>query len=370
MANMTGARGTKTRLVIGAVKCDVILHGTVADAPKLKDYATAGPHGRPLRRVQRAVESAPEDTVADGGIVPVQKARPLEVGPPSIDVSAEVLRRQEGLLGNLASEAEKAGGSLKLSRSPAEAAELGPVPTVDQGPGELRSVLVEEPGEGESIDSMPALEPEHLLRGIRQADGSFIDLTKQLADIEARTSLDTMEVVATIDIGQVPRNRVQGSYYVSFDKIKDGEGEPGTIRVLYEAMRSVRRAPVVKYTARSRQALGVLTANGRTGTLELLKLAWAEDVRVPGEKQLAHMKASVYDVEVEAMAELLRALGESKAEGLDVLRDDARELRDELEAAATSGELEDFTVFEPQPEPVGTDLMAALEASLAAVARS
>jgi non-homologous end joining protein Ku len=342
-ATMVGARGTKTVLKIGAVEAPVILHGTVADTPKLKDYATAGPHGRPLRYVQRAAPAPVPETPA-GEETPVRPGAPLDVGPgPG--------RERETF-----EDAPRARPPIVTG-------------TVDQGPGIMRQVLIEAPGEGESDDDMPELGRSDLHRGIRQEDGTFIDLTAQLAAIEERTKLDRMEAVYTMDVGQVPRANVQGSYYVAGRSPDKGEDVPGdalhVLRATIEAMRLIRRVLVVKWTAKTRQSLGVMTVRGHDGAIVLLRLAWAEDVRVPGHAQLAHLKATVYEQEVSAMVELLEALHETKREGLDTLRDDARELREELERKALAGELNEFAVA-PVPEAPAGGLMAALKASLAA----
>lgn len=345
MATMNGARGTRTKFVFGAVKCDVILHGTVAEAPKLKDYATAGPNGRPLRRVERAVRAEVADTPVGETVAVEERARPLKVSGVEVEPVAT----------------HEPAPAPVTNGSP-------PVPEAwrDTGPGRFAAVLIEEPGEGETEEDMPALLPENLRRGLRLEDGTFVDLTAELADIEAKSKLETMEVISTLDVGQVPRNRVQGSYYVSFEPVRDGDGNPGVLRALYEGMRKSRRAPVVKWTAKTKQSLGVMTVNAKTGTLELLKLAFAEDVRAPGAKQLAHLQAKVYVEEVDAFAELLLAYSETRSEGLDAVRDDARELREELEERAREGSVGDFVV-PPVPETPEGDLLDALSASLDAV---
>jgi non-homologous end joining protein Ku len=334
MATMDGARGTKTMLRVGLIPpVPVILHGTVADSPKLKDYAVAGPNGRPLRYVQRA-EAAPVEEVPEGQPVPVRH-----------DAAGVTPTEDPG--------PELPPGTATVPATWDEASV----------PGRFRNVLIEEPPEGGSEDEQPEVTPEQVQRGLRLDDGTFVNLTKSLALIEQRTKLEQMEVIATLDYGQVPRERVIGSYYLAAEST---DAAP-IMRLIYEATRKVRRACVVKWTARTKQSLGILVPQPSTGALLVLKLAWAEDVREPGPKQLAHQQASVHDVEVDAMAELLLALGETRRTGLDVLRDDARELREELEAQARAGKPERFRMPMVQEAPREVPLTEMLEASVRAL---
>lgn len=345
MATMENAKGTKTVLKVGQIERPVILHTIVSEPGKLKDYAVAGPNGRALRRIDRA-EAAPEEESA-GGDVPV-KAAPL---------ATSELEARPVPVEDPGPEAPKNVGweSAVLDKRPSE-------------PGRFRSVLIETPGEGETEDAMPEVTPEMMRRGLRLADGKFIDLTDQLTAIEQRTKLERMEVVATIDVGQVPRDAIVGSYYLSSDAGKQGPQDgPRVLRLLFESMRRVRRVCVVTWTARSRQKLGIIAPNPkRSNAIEVLSLAWAEDIRQPGDRQLAHMQAEVFEQEVDAFAELLLALHETKAEGLDSMRDEARSLREELEARALADDVEEFAVVAPVAEEA-VSLSEQLEASLEAV---
>lgn len=333
MATMDGARGTKTVLKVGLIPpVPVILHGTVADSAKMADYATAGPNGRPLRYVQRA-EAAPVEEVPEGQPVPVlHDAAGVE---PREDPGPEV--------------------------PPSWAQPSGQQAASE--PGRFRQILIETPSDGQSEDDMPEVTRDQVLRGMRLDDGEFVDLTDELADIEARTKLEQMEVIATLDYGQVPRERVIGSYYLS----ADSADAPPLLRLIYEAAREVRRACVVKWTAKTKQSLGILVPHASTGALLVLKLAWAEDVREPGAKQLAHQQASVHAVEVDAMADLLLAMGETRRTGLDVLRDDARALREELHERVAAGTVEKFEVPVEEEPPPGLPLAALLRASREAI---
>lgn len=319
MATMERAQGSKTTLKFGLVEADVQLYGTVAKAAKLTDFDTAGPNGGRLRYEAKA-EEAPVEEAPKGQPLAVKPDPPADPGPPA---------------------------DLPPGATPP------PQATTDgEAPGHYRQVLREE-GTGVWV------EREDVRRGIRHEDGSFVDLTEQLVDIEERTKLDRMEVVATIDVGQVPRERVTGSYYLA----PNGDNAPKVLRLLYEALKGTRRAAVVKWTKKSRQACGVITAHGKTGALVLVEVAWAEDVRTPNARVLAHQQAEVYESEVATAKALVAEMNDTR-EALDELRDDALRLREELRAAVEAGEVDTFEMPPVVEAPEELDLEALLKASI------
>jgi non-homologous end joining protein Ku len=169
-----------------------------------------------------------------------------------------------------------------------------------------------------------------------------------------------MDIVKCIDSTRIRRQRVVGAYFVGGQDAKS----KAVLKLLHTTLRRRREVAVVKYTTRSRQQLGVIEADHRTGTLMLLSLVWSEDWReAPAKAQLAEVE--VPEGQVEKMGALLGAL-HGHVDVLDTLRDDAIALREELLARALAGEMAD--VIEPLPaaEPE-VDLEAALAASLDAV---
>jgi non-homologous end joining protein Ku len=117
----------------------------------------------------------------------------------------------------------------------------------------------------------------------------------------------------------------------------------------------------VKWTKRSRQALGVLKAHGRTGTLMLTQLAWAEDFRSPPAPALAIQQSTVSTDEIEAARALISAMGDTTA-AIDELRDDAIAMREELLKRALAGEMDTAPVIGEAKAEV--DLMGQLASSL------
>lgn len=294
-------RGSKTTLKVGAVKADVALFKTTDDPNQVNKWDTAGPNGGILHAVQRGkaiTEQAPEGDPLGGGAAPV-----VEDPPPTIAAPA----------------------------------------------GAVTTVLVEEGSEEE-------VAPDEVRRGIRREDGSFADLTDALSEIDERAKLEEMEVVAFVDVGQVPRERVLASYFLAGDE----PGAPRTLRVLQEAMLKSRRVAAVKWSKSKKQALGVITTH-RSGALLLLQLAWSEDWREVPAKALGHRQATVSETEVAAAVELVQAMRDTR-DAIDELRDDAREHRAKLRTAAFDESVEFIMPPRVEPEPEA-DMAEALRRS-------
>lgn len=346
MADAASRSAANTTLYVGTLKASVGLFTTKADPAKTAKFDTAGPNGGTLKFEQRSVA------------VPVGE-EPIEEAPVVSDPLATRHEEERKLL-ELAHAAEDAVlereygvpmGRL-LMPDPEPAASAAPPTFVD---GEFRRVLVEE-GSGQIVEA------DAVRRGVRREDGSFVDCTEQIAAIEERTKLDRIDIIRCIDGTRIRRERVLGSYYVG---AQDAEAK-AALKLLYDALRERREVAIVKYTTRSRQQLGVIMPHAATGTLVLLNVVWAEDWRAAPSKATAIQKVQAPERQVLAMCKLLGAL-HGHVDDLDVQRDDAVALREELRARALAGEM-DAEVVEPlpaaMPEP---DLEGALEASLAAV---
>src|SRR5690606_12258512 len=93
--------------------------------------------------------------------------------------------------------------------------------------------------------------PEYRL-GVRKADNSLVDVTDQLERIEEEAKLEAVEVLGFIDRRRIPRERIQGSYYLGT------EGAPRLFAILLRVLRGNNRAGIVRWTKRKGQTLGVL----------------------------------------------------------------------------------------------------------------
>lgn len=343
MADAAKKSAANTTLYVGTLKASVGLFTTKADPAKTAKFDTAGPNGGTLKFEQRSVA------------VPVGEEPAAEA--PVVSDPLATRQEEERKLLELAHAAEDAalerefGVPMGRILTPEDLEPATPT-LVD---GEFRRVLVEE-GSGQIVEA------DAVRRGVRREDGAFVDCTEQIAAIEERTKLDRIDIIRCIDGTRIRRERVLGSYYVG---AQDAEAK-AALKLLYDALRSRREVAIVKYTTRSRQQLGVIMPHAATGTLVLLNVVWAEDWRAAPSKATAIQKVAVPERQVLAMCKLLGAL-HGHVDDLDVQRDDAVALREELRARALAGEM-DAEVVEPlpaaMPEP---DLEGALEASLAAV---
>jgi hypothetical protein len=227
----------------------------------------------------------------------------------------------------------------------------------------------EEPPVGEE----EAEEEAQPRKGIRKADGAFVDLTDQIGEIAERATLEEMRVVSFIDVRHVPRERVIAAYYLAGDSMNEAASAdsdtwpPGRLlRVISTAMRSTQKVAVVRFTKRKGQALGVLTWR-RDGALVLLELAFAAQVRRPNGKCLAHTKAEVVSPgAVKGAIELIEAMA-AKRDSLDGIRDARVVMEDELIARAEAGELDDYELVADLDVAEETEQLGALLAEAAKV---
>lgn len=175
---------------------------------------------------------------------------------------------------------------------------------------------------------------ENVRSGIFRGD-EFVDLTERLAEIDEATHLDELDVVGTILSTEVPRHRVRGAYYVG----SDGPGGLMALHYLYAGLRKSGRLAVVELTKRSRQTLGVIAPYNRPvgHVLILLELARGSEVREAPER--AKLDAATVTPEGVGIATELVKVLTSPASILDELKDDAVVYREDLIAAAKSGDL-------------------------------
>ena len=192
-------------------------------------------------------------------------------------------------------------------------------------------------------------EPAKPMQGVRLDDGSFVDLTEELAEIDRRTKLEGMEVIATIPQQSVPRERVRDAHWVASMDPRSAEA----LGYLGAALRSSGKAAVVRWTKRTNQALGILVMrkHGRKWALSLLELEWAQNMREPSERVTGPHEFQLRDEGVAAAERLVEAFSEAP-EKLDRLEDERLAKRAELLLAARA-EGKKPEGFELPPEPAG-----------------
>lgn len=202
-------------------------------------------------------------------------------------------------------------------------------------------------------------------QGVHTPDGQWVDLTDLLGEVDARTKVDGLEVVATISNHAIPRERVIGAKYVA-------GGDPATypvLALLWRALRHTDRAAAVRFTKRTAHALGLIVARGeldsprpeRRAHLVLLELEWAQNLRRPAPRVWGPITAEVSDAEVDAATDLALSFAAGPSVVND-LRDERLAKRRELLELARAGRLAEYV---PPAEPMPDDLAADL-ADLAA----
>ncbi|MCA1571671.1 MAG: hypothetical protein LC798_15425 [Chloroflexi bacterium] len=204
------------------------------------------------------------------------------------------------------------------------------------------------PGGPVASGPAPYTPPETTVQqGIHLADGTWLDLTDRLAEVDRLTKVDGLEVVATIASNAVPRQRVRDAHYVA-------GSDPATYKVLallWDALRAEGAAAVVRWTKRTAQALGIVVARGGGAIpahLVLLELEWAQNMRPVPERASGPVHAVTTADERDAAAELVMAFYRPVS-ALDELADTRLAKRAELLALARDGKLD---AYDPPPEPM------------------
>lgn len=262
------ARATKTQLAFGLVTCPVALYRTSVEE-KPPTFQKAGPRGGKLLAPNTGTPSATSS---------IQRHMDEEqrVDPLGAEVVGHTVPIPDGL------------------------------------------VVAIEDGTGEKLHA------DDIRRGLRRDDGSFLDLTDGLQQIEDATKLEEMRVADFIRTEEVTRERILGSYYVA----PDGAEALKVITLLADAMRAKKRVAVVKFTKRSKQSLGVLVPRG--AGLTLVELAWAADMREEPAVTILDRLGIYSSTELDLAMQLVEAMSSTRADALDTQTDDARRLRAEL----------------------------------------
>jgi non-homologous end joining protein Ku len=312
---MAGERGQRTTLVFGGVAVDVSLSKASA---KPKDAA---------HDVRRMIGDEPAE-VARAKALDVWRGR-VKVTP---DISDEPPVDQRWAVDDRFVEALDD----VLADAPAAALASPPDPFAD-------------------------LPPERVEQGVLLESGEFVDLTDRLAEIDERTRVEGMEVLATIASSSVPRTRVRDAHWIGLAPGSSSGAK--VLAILWRALRQEDAAAVVRWTKRTKQAVGIIVAIGRLGqgaALCLLELEWAANLRAPGPRACAPLDVEVSDREMAAAVRLVDAIGKP-ASFVDTLADERAVKRAELLGAARDGTLDRYT---PPAEPVervaGVDVADAL----------
>jgi non-homologous end joining protein Ku len=312
-------RGQRTRIIFGGVSAEVSLFKTDG-APKEAKHET--------RRVV-----GPEAGQGRGVIVPV----PDEALP---DPFADRVAADPGPDAPTPDEATLAE---YLSDAPSEAL------------GHVEAAVVS----AAPVEPLEPLRPTKVEQGVTRPDGTWVDLTERLAEIDERTKLDGMEVIATIASSSVPRVRVRNALYVG----SANASAPKVMALLYHGLRETDRAAVVRRTVKTAQQLGIIVAQAHPKALVLLEVVWADWMREPGVNVTQPLEAPTSFGERDAAVALMRSFGASPS-ALNDLRDTRVAARAELLTLAREGKASEFKAPPPREvSPDVDDLAAALTAA-------
>lgn len=234
---------------------------------------------------------------------------------------------------------------------------LAPEPEAPAPTGGFAPLADEEPVREQVdpiIDDLPAIE-----RGVHGPGDVWVNLTDELAAIDERTKLTSMEIEVCVARNAVPSERVRDAHFVA----PAGEGAPKVLALLWMALRRTNRAALVRWTKKTNQALGALVARGSQHDphLVLLELEWQANMRdVPLRAHLLPAMAAVREPEVAAAKDLIVAWQESPS-AFERLRDERSGQRADLLDAAREGR--PLPVVEAMPahdDEAATSLAAAL----------
>ena len=208
-----------------------------------------------------------------------------------------------------------------------------------------------------------------LIQGVRTGE-SFQQIPKeQIKAIDEALSGKEITVERTVDLDEVPFDRVTGCYFL---QVPAKAGAHKSYRLLYEALQGTKRPKTpakalrVEYSARTRRKLGVVYADPNLQCLVLVTLNYAASVRQPDEQVLSHLAAEVDKEMVSKARKVVEALDKEDAGDWDTPVDETVLRRQELVEAALAGE--GIETVEPAEVPSATEeVEAALEASLETV---
>lgn len=188
-----------------------------------------------------------------------------------------------------------------------------------------------------AIDDMIEFVPDvvdETIKGIRVGDSFLVVPPSELEFADAATVISRVELLEVIDYRKVPTDRLTASYWIQAD-----EGFAGPLGVLIAAMRREGTAMLVKWSARSRQRLGVIRVR-RTpegDALLLNNIAFADQWKAPDNRVLE--PGAIADVDpkaVDAACEILRAF-HGRGDALDETFDELPAMLKAIIETAASG---------------------------------
>lgn len=211
-------------------------------------------------------------------------------------------------------------------------------------------------------------------RGVKAADGDFVHISdQQLKAIDEVAAVDGIEVLSTVNLSDVPVERVSGFHYLQAP-VQGASLE--AYRLMYEAMlpqaqkgQGKRPKPemamLVRFQTGSRVKVGVVYSDADREAMVLLTLEYGANVKDPDEAILAPQQVEVSETAITSARTLLEGMRD--AVDFDEPVDEAVEMKRQLvEAVAFKGETVEAPESVEVAPPSLSSLDDALEESLAA----
>lgn len=366
MSETVGRKSGSTILSIGSVRTPVALYKVNGDQGKARKWELANDAGEPFKAPVPGTATGDLPAPSSAGGSPLGDAPESEAPPVTDEGSAEasgggipdpVFKKDD--------EVWIANGMklIVMSSSHVSAEEFPPLGIWQYALSEDGTAALAHPDNPFSEAALFARNPQSR-KGIRKADGVFVDLTDEIEEIAERSTLEEMRVVSFIDVRHVPRERIIGSYYLAGDDLQGLLPPTRLLAVLMRAMRASSKVALVRFSKRKGQTLGVITSQ-RSGALLLLELAYSAQERSPNPRCLAHAKVEPREGEVEGALELIQSMA-GKRDSLDGIRDARLVMEDELIARAEAGELDEYELTGDAAEDHEIDQLGQLLAQAAA----
>lgn len=200
-------------------------------------------------------------------------------------------------------------------------------------------------------------------KGVEMPNGEIrIFNANEFTAIEDATKSEYLEVLDVQPVLDLPLHLSLGAYYVRADAKTKGADNP--VSLLEYALRTQDYALIVKWGNATRERLAVIHSNDEE-ILVLNVIPFLDEIRQPGDQEIAHMSLEVDPQEGNMMIELLRSMSNENGFEHESYEDEGFKRRSEAVDKILGGEK--LTEEVPE-EPVGpSDTMAMLEASMAAM---
>ena len=227
---------------------------------------------------------------------------------------------------------------------------LQPARRADRGPGA--------PQEVSSADDSE-LGAERIVKGYELPSGDYVTITDTELEALVPAAARTIDIDAFVDLADIDPVFYDSAYHLVPD-----EATAKPYKLLAEAMQEANKVAICHFVMRSKQHLAAIRPVD--GRLMLSTMVYADELVAPGELDaFDRLDAIAVDERETAMARQLIAALEADFEP-DRYTDSYREALLELIERKASGAT-DVTVAAPAPtSDTVVDLMAALEASVAA----